>query len=187
MAREVAVVDQPRAFALIDRAMTLIVDDPDGLRGWSTYGTCGYALYVALSGQRIGHPDVAGLTTRALALRTEAVPFVGAEERKKTQVRLAAGFALLDPAIGRQLLGGIEPPDDYTKMDTHDSRAWLLATALCDPARGIELVDKKIAMLNTKMNWHFGLAELSLTLLAQDRLVQLTNWCHLLDDIYDTD
>lgn len=187
VARGLATVDKPRAIALIDSAMKLIADKPDNYGMWDPNGSCGSALYIALSGQRIGHPDVAGLTARALTFRTGTHPYLSAVDRKQTQVKLAAGFALLDPAVGRQLLAGIAPPDEFAKMAVSEIREWMFALAMSDPERAIEVIDMRVAMQSTNPSWHNGLNELSITLLAQDRQAQLTAWCELMRDIDDTD
>ncbi len=192
VARELVTVDKPLAIALIDKAMKLVQTKPAELDSWAGVGgVSGFALYVALSGKRIGHPDVAGLTARALSLRTNGERHSGADELKQLRVKLACGYALLDPAIGKQLLAGVATPDEYLKRAVTERRDWLFALALCDPERASVLVDKRMAWQNSDSNRSGraldGMNELSRILTANDRLAEIFNWQVLVTDVRDSD
>lgn len=192
VARELVTVDKPRAIALIDKAMTLVQTKPTELQSWSSSGgASGFALYVALAGQQVGHPDVTALTARALSLRTNGESHWGADDRKRLQVQMACGYALIDSAIGKQLLAGVATPDEFMKQAVTQSRDWLFALALCDPEQAIELTDKRMEWMNTssdrKALMLIGMSELSRILTADDRLAELFTWGSLIRDVHDSD
>ena len=192
VARELVTVEKPRAIALIDKALHLIETKPTELQSSSSRGgASGFALYVALAGQRIGHPDVPWLTARSLSLRTNGESHRGADDRKRLQVQMACGYALIDPAIGKQLLAGVAPPDEFLKQAVTQSRDWLFALALCDPERAVELVDKRMEWMNTSSDRKAlmlnGMSELSRILTADDRLAELFTWGSLVRDVHDFD
>jgi len=141
LATLVAAKNRPRAWKLIDRAMDGIDGNPEAMRSWSNYGgTPAIAALVAVRASQVGHPDVAGMVARALALRT-SYGWESRKDRDDQTISLATVLAFADPAAARVLLGSIGPPAEFAKLAVSETRDWLFAAALADPEHAVVVVD----------------------------------------------
>jgi hypothetical protein len=133
LATLIAEKDRPRAWKLIDAAMDEIERRPNALQGWSGLGgPPAIAAVVAVRARQAGHPDVAGLVARSLALRV-GHGWESRKEREETALSLATVLAFVDPPTARVILAGIAPPSEYARRAPQESRDWLFAVALADP------------------------------------------------------
>ena len=186
-----AASDRPRAIRLIDLAVELLDSQPSDFLSWSNYGgAAGFALLAAVRGREVGHPDVAGLVARVLALRpTVRDQFDSVENRENVLVQLAAGLALVDPAAARQVLAGVAPPDKYVEKTYAKRRDWRFALALADPDRAVGMVDGVFARAKTGEDRaagglsSYGLAEVCITLGAADQYDDLARWVSLIREV----
>jgi RNA polymerase sigma factor (sigma-70 family) len=141
LAALVAAKDRPRAWRLIDQAMDTLERDPEVARSWSNYGgSPTFAALVAVRAREAGHPDVAGLVARALALRV-TYGYESRKDRDEQALSLATTLAFVDPPTARTLLAGIAPPAEFAKRAINESRDWLFAAALADPEHAGTVVD----------------------------------------------
>jgi hypothetical protein len=182
----VARKDKPRAVRLIDAAMALLEANAEPFRS-STYfgGRAGYALLAVHKGKAIGHPDLAGLVARALAVRlTVGDTFDSPETRADTLVSFAAGLALVDPATARQVLAGVTPPERFAERALTRQREWLFALALADPDRARGLVDaifEKAAKGGGQQSLsRHGILEIGSILTAADPYQELAGYGNLM-------
>jgi hypothetical protein len=128
------VKDRARAWKLIDRAMALVDEHPDDLRSWSNYGgEPSIAAVVAVRARVVGHPALAELVGRVLALRPTESYQPQKASRDQGTVALATVLAFADPATARALLAGVAPPAEYARRAPTERREWLLAVAVADP------------------------------------------------------
>jgi protocatechuate 3,4-dioxygenase beta subunit len=184
--------DRPRAVGLIDRAVAMLGPDADEFRRHSG-GAAGYGVLAAVRGHEIGHPDVPGLVARALAARPAGRDGWGSGDRRpRLLVNVAAGLALVDPAVGRQVLAGVAPPDKYAEFAAGKGRDWLFALALCDPERAAKLADALIDRAKAGRTpgnalSHTGLIELISILTAEDRYEALSSYGELPREIREED
>jgi RNA polymerase sigma factor (sigma-70 family) len=140
------VKDRERAWKLIDRAMELIEERPDDLRGWSGEGgEAAMAAVVAVRGRMVGHPDVSGLVGRALAQRPTEREEPRKPERDRQTVFVAVIMAFADPAAARTMLGGLGPPAEYARRAGYEMRNWVFAAAMADPDGAPAAVEAALA------------------------------------------
>jgi hypothetical protein len=180
-----APTDKPRAVKTIDAVFELFDREAEQFRSWSNFG--GAAALAALATVRakdIGHPDVAALVARTLALRSPGVDAWSPNNRLNQTVNLAAVLALVDPVTARHLLAGVAPLEAYAERALAQSRDWLFALALADPERAVGLADKLIARAKTEREGrnalsNTGLVELGSILTARDVLRELTRFGQL--------
>jgi protocatechuate 3,4-dioxygenase beta subunit len=175
--------DKPRAMKTIDATFDLMERNPEAFNSWSNFGgRGGFVVLTAAHAAQIGHPDAVTLTARALSLRTGDDPY-SPESRNEHIVNFAAVLALSDPAAARHVLAGIAPPDEFVNKALSSRRDWLFALALADPERAVQLVDKLIdravAGRGQSALSGSGLSELSIILLADDKLKELAGWASL--------
>jgi RNA polymerase sigma factor (sigma-70 family) len=132
--------DKARAVKLIDAAMDHILANPAGYYNWGAAATAAVLLYRA---KQIGHPDLAALRDKVLAVRTppRTGPFEGANG---PQVAEALALALTDPETARMLLPHKLSPKDPALVEL-GRREPLIALALTDPAALTPAVDKLVA------------------------------------------
>jgi hypothetical protein len=177
---------------LIDKAMVLCEQAGDGLRGWSNGGgAAGTGLLVAYRAHQLGHPDVADLVARSLALRSEEYER-DANTRAQTTVTMAGLLAMYDPSTARHLLTCAANPEDYVTQAMNNDRNWLFALALADPNRAIILVDAKLNEAKTKSTGKSGLqrsgfAELVSILTKSDRFEDLASYSQCISDRIHSD
>jgi hypothetical protein len=140
------VQDHKRAWKLIDRAMALIEEHPDDLRGWSNYGgEPSIAAVVVVRARAVGHPALAELVGRVLALRPTESYQPQKAARDNGTVSLAVVLSFADPATARALLAGVAPPAEYARRAAGERREWVLAAALADPDGAKAVVEAVLA------------------------------------------
>jgi hypothetical protein len=182
----VARKDKPRAIRLIDTAMAILEVNPQSFQSLTYFGgRAGCALLAVHKGKAIGHPDLAGLVARTLAVRlTVGDTFDSPESRADILVSFAAGLALVDPATARQVLAGVAPPDRFAEMAMTRQRDWLFALALADPDRARGLVDAVFAKAaqgggQQSLSRH-GILEIGSILTAADPYQELAGYGNLM-------
>jgi len=185
LAALIAPKDRPRAWRLIDQAMDTLEKDSEAVRGWSsTGGAPGFAALVAVRAREAGHPDVAGLVARALALRV-SYAWESRKDRDEHALALATALAFVDPATARVLLAGIAPPAEFAKRATRESRDWLFAAALADPEHAGAVVDAIWTAAKERRDGgsatsNTGLIELTSILTGPgDRMANLAHFGHI--------
>lgn len=176
--------DKQRAVKTVDAAFDLMERDAEGFRSWSNYGgRGGFAVLAAAHAAQIGHPDATTLAARALGMRSAGNDAHSPESRDEHLVNFAAVLAIADPAAARHVLAGIAPLDEFVTKALSSRRDWLFALALADPDRARTLVDKLIdralAGRGGSAVSQAGLSELTLVLLADDKLKELAVWASL--------
>jgi hypothetical protein len=192
LAARIAKTDKLRAHKLIDTAFDALERDQDALRSWSSFGgRAGLAATGAVRAAEVGHPDVAHLVARCLAMRSNRDAW-SAEDRENQAVNLAATLAQVDPATARHLLATVAPPDEFVRRAVSQRRDWLFALALADPVRGKELADKLIARAKDARGGRNGLSETGLVelgsiLTAKDRARELGGYGNTFRDIEERD
>jgi protocatechuate 3,4-dioxygenase beta subunit len=188
-----APTDRPRAVKTIDAAFDALEADAEGHRSWgSSGGRAGLAAVAAVRAKEIGHPDVASLVARTLALRPTGPDAWSPEDRNDQLVNIAAALALVDPAAARHVLAGVAPPDEFVKRALTHRRDWLFALALADPERAVGLADKLVERAKEARGGRnaisaTGLVELGSILTAPDRLRLLTMYGNLPREVGDDD
>jgi hypothetical protein len=149
LAVAVAPSDPKRAYALIDRALVMPVDEPELYEAWDGQGAgMGAAVSVALCARGIGYPDMQSVVMRVLAAR--AVNRRRLDRDVARQVSTIAyatvPLALLDPDAARNVLeqigshGGADPAKCAPQ-------SWLTAWALVDLDQARKIVDRELAAL----------------------------------------
>ena len=192
LAGQLNLTDKPRAVKTIDAAFELLERDPAAFHRGTTFGKreCLAAVATARA-KEIGHPDVASLVARTLAMRPAGRNYQWApSERDEERVHLATALALVDPTAARHVLAGIAPPDEFVARAPAQPRDWLFALAMADPERATGLVDKLIERAKTARDGRnalseTGLKELGSILTARDRLRELAIYGNMPREIED--
>lgn len=193
LAGRFASIDRKRAIRMVDQAFDELEKDGDPFRSWSGYGAAaGLAALAVYKANEIGHPELATLVARALALRPSGRDNWSPEDRPRQLVKFALVLALTDPAAARQVLAGIAAPEQFLKRAVHERRAWLFVLALADPARAVSLVDRQLEGLeNFKGGGNAlgqtGLVELSSILTARNRLEAVGGYGSVFREIREED
>ena len=137
LAKILAPTDKARAVKLIDTAFDLLDLDPSAYRSYSAFGGgAGLAAVGAVRAKEIGYPDVAALVARALALRPTGQEAGSPDARARSLVNIAAAIALVDPASARNVLAGIDAPDEFIARAMSQDRDWLFAPGAGRPRAG---------------------------------------------------
>lgn len=182
----VAAKDKPRAVRLIDTAMAILEMNPQSFQSMTYFGgRAGCALLAVHKGKAIGHPDLAGLVAKALAVRQTLGDAMSSPETLAEQtVSFAAGLALVDPASARQVLAGVAPPDRYAELALTQPREWTIALALADPGRARGLIDavfeKAAADGDQQSLSRHGILEIGSILTAADPYQELAGYAQLI-------
>lgn len=185
--------DRQRAIRMIDQAFDQLDKGGDAFRGWSgSGGAAGLAALAVYKAKEIGHPELATLVARALALRPSGRGNWSPEDRPRELVGFAMVLALTDPAAARHVLAGVAPPEQFVKRALHERRAWLFVLALADPARAVTLMDRQLEGLeNFKGGGNAlgqtGLVELSSILTARNRLEAVGRYGSVFHEIREED
>jgi len=186
LAGHLGATDRRRAVKLIDQAFAELEKDGDPFRSWTHFG--GRATLAALAlyrAKEIGHPDVATLAARTLALRpTEA------DGRERHLLQCALLLALTDPTAARHVLAGIAPPQEFVKRAAAENRDWLFVLAVADPVRAMALVERKLDALEESDQATLsrsGLVELGSILTARNRLEMLSTFGSTFREVREED
>jgi hypothetical protein len=151
LAVAVAQHDPPRAFALIDRALSYPLDHPEAFQSWVYFGggTASAGL-IAANARRIGYPDMESVVMRVLASRpTGRGAFDDPAMQTQSATIAASILALTDPAAARELLRQIELQSGFSPADLSKAagRHWLQAWALADLKHAEALFQTELAAL----------------------------------------
>jgi hypothetical protein len=139
--------DKTRAWALIDRAFDICLNDTQSFRSWSNYGGGSvFAARLASQAAEIGYPDRESLVFRTLALR-QTTRYESPVRVDESRVATAMILALFDPATAREMLQAVEPRAHTigTGSGSVGRRQWLQAWALADPRHAEEVVARGLA------------------------------------------
>ena len=175
--------DQTKAFLLLEKAIELLFNND--IPGWRASYAMEHAPMVLVTAKKLDYPNLSSLVTRIISARAPGEEYYdGADQRTESIVNLAAGIALVDPEMGRQLLSTIAPMDKFVELALTKDRDWLFALALCDPTRAKSLVDRLLARAEKNPGQRgglsdTGLSELSSLLTAKDRYQDLAMWANL--------
>ncbi len=159
--------DRPRANALIDRALALMIDNRDwaGRSAWSG-GELGGAAHVALRARRIGYPDMESVIMRVMAARPS-----DARDASSDRTRLvrsiavsAVPLALVDPGAARTVLEQVESRSGFDPATPWSVREpWLIAWSLVDLDKARAIFDAELAALDREKEvnlWSTGFLEM---------------------------
>jgi protocatechuate 3,4-dioxygenase beta subunit len=188
-----APTDKARAIKAINAVYELLEADPEAFRSWSnSAGRAGLAAVAAVRAKETGYPEVAGLVTRALAMRPVGRDDWSPENHESNIVNIAAVLALVDPATARHVLATVAPADQYVERALSQRRDWLFALALADPERAMTLIDRLIQRAKTQPDAKnalsaTGIVELCSILCADDVLTALAVYGNLPREIRDED
>ncbi len=157
MAVPLAPHDRTRAFALIDRALAMLSDDP------ATAGVSPYtgddqmlaAAHIAARARQIGYPDMESVVMRVMAARPANLD--GGPERQIRFTTLAIiSLALVDPETAFSALNQLEArlgSGVYNPAKLGGARApWLTAWALVDLNKAAKLFDDELAAVQGNDN-----------------------------------
>jgi RNA polymerase sigma factor (sigma-70 family) len=172
LAIAVAPRDRARANALIDRALTLLIDNEErGRSAWSG-GETASAARIAACARRIGYPDMESVIARVLATRPDDMPhtFINREWRMRCIAVSAVHLALVDPGAARTVLEQVEARGGVDPATLGNAREpWLNAWALVDLAKAAAVLDATLAALDKEKPrglWGTGLFETAELLIA---------------------
>jgi hypothetical protein len=180
LARITARTDRPRAWSLIDAALTQLAKDATGFDSWSgSGGWPAVAAVVATAAREFGHPDPSAGVVLALARR----PVDRSELRYRDDqlVSIALALSFVDPPTARRVLAGVAPPDQFADRAVTARRDWVFAVALVLPELAPAVIDRRLKHhLDQKAGpegvSRSGLVELTHTLTAADRYRDLAGW-----------
>jgi hypothetical protein len=149
LARVVAPRDRSRAFALIDRALAMPIDDPAPFESWVYFGAAtASAARIAACAKEIGYPDMESVVMRVMATRP-----AGNRDDPATQILsttiASLPLALVDPGAARILLGQIEDRSglDPAALAKVAGDRWPSAWALVDLDKAEALFEAELAAL----------------------------------------
>jgi hypothetical protein len=176
LAVAVARHDRERAFALIDRALSLPIDRPDTFESWSYFGGgMASAGWVALCARRIGYPDMESVIMRVLAARSAGRNIHDPSMQIESSATAATILALIAPAAARDVLMQVEQRSGLERAELQRiaGRHWLEAWALCDLEHAERLLQAELDALvarrakepdlNLQMTGLFKMAEILAT------------------------
>jgi hypothetical protein len=144
--------DRQRAYSLIDRGLSMMIDERDsyGRSAWSG-GEMAGAAHVALCARRCGYPDMDSAVMRVLAARP-ADPRHGFGERQNVMRSIAVSavpLALVDPGAARAVLEQLESRPGFDPVTLWNVRApWLVAWSLVDLAKAREVFEAELSALD---------------------------------------
>jgi RNA polymerase sigma factor (sigma-70 family) len=164
LAEAIALRDKARAYSLIDRALTMMIDEQDRMaRSASTGGEMAGAAHVALCARRVGDPDMESVIMRILAARPGDPVNRGMGRRSSVQSLAVAAIplALLDPEAARTVLEQIELRSGLEPSTLWNAREpWMIAWGLVDLQKAATLVDSGLTELAKSEKpdlWNSGL------------------------------
>ncbi len=164
VAARLAAADRARAARMIDAVLDDIAADAAGYA--PNNGTATAAL-VLLRAKEAGHPDLAAVRDRVLALRpaaSEAPPGYNYDPVAQT----ALALALTDPETARVVLRRALRPEGLKDLNAPFARGTLIALALADPAALDREVDRLVAeAAKAKQGFRHGPLENLATLLTE--------------------
>jgi hypothetical protein len=183
VAEVIAKSDPSRSRKLIDTAFEFMENRPEDFRSWSNYGgRAAFAVLTLAEAKKHGHPELATLTARTLAMRPVGYEAHSPENRNEQVVNVTQILAMVDPVSARHLLASIAPPDEFVTKAMNGRREWLFALAMADPKQAKALIDRGIerSVTSSRNTLTFsGLTELSLILTAKDRYAELLTWASM--------
>jgi hypothetical protein len=163
--------DRTRAFGLIDRALTLLID----VRDWmGPDDEMAVAARVVGCARRIGYPDMEGALMRVLAARPAESANASIDRGRHLQRLLEAAvpLALLDPAAARSVLEHVEARSGFDPVTLWNTREpWLIAWGLVDLKKAQPILEAQLAILDREKNkevrlWGTGIFQMVELLIA---------------------
>ncbi len=139
--------DRARAFGLIERALAMMVDHPDG--GNRADDAIAVAARIAICARRIGYPDMESVVMQVMATRSVVDSPWERNWLLRCATQAALALALVDPDAARTVLEETEArsgPDATKEHDVREQR--LMAWALVDLKRAEALVDAGLTELD---------------------------------------
>ena len=138
--------DRARAFGLIDRALAMMIDHPDGRHADAEMAV---AARIAICARRIGYPDMESVVMRVMATRFVVDSPWERNWLVQCATQAALALALIDPDAARTVLEDTEARRGLDATKEQDVREqWLMAWALVDLKRAEALVDAALTELD---------------------------------------
>jgi protocatechuate 3,4-dioxygenase beta subunit len=161
VAARLAAADRARATRLLDAVLDDLAADH------APNGDGAMAALVLLRAKEAGHPDLASIRDRVLAMRPAASEApLGYNYDPVAQTALA--LALTDPETARVVLRRALLPEGLKALNAPHARETLIALALVDPAALDREVDRLVAQAaKAKQGFRHGLLENLATLLTE--------------------
>ncbi|MEZ6061256.1 MAG: hypothetical protein R3C19_12900 [Planctomycetaceae bacterium] len=151
LAVEVARLDQPLAWTLIDEALAIHRAEENAYSGWSNYGEGGpFAAALAFQAKQAGYPDLESVVWHVrFAARAKGSVNSG-QQRLQATITSAKILALVDQFAARDLLNSIaekeaQIPRGEGGVSLFDQ--WLQAWLLIDFRRGTSLLRRDLEQL----------------------------------------
>jgi hypothetical protein len=147
----VAKRDPKRAFALIDRALTVTLDRERSLNLHIVFGgAAGTAARIAFCARRVGYPDMDSVIARVLAARPAPDRYYSTLDVGARNDPAPALLALTAPAAAGELLRQIAAgrgtlPNPGARVDED---RWLIAWGLPDPKHAQTLVESALVSID---------------------------------------
>jgi hypothetical protein len=144
--------DRARAFGLIDRALTLVIDVQDWM---GSDDEMAVAARVVGCARRIGYPDMDGAIFRVLAARPAESGNASIDRGRHLQRLLEAAIplALLDPSAARSVLEQVEARGGFDPLTLWSTReSWLIAWGLVDLKKAEAILEAELANLDREKN-----------------------------------
>ncbi len=150
LAIAVAPRDRTRAFALIDRALAVPVDQPRIYDSWINFGgAMTAAVPMAAAARHVGYPDMNSVIMRVMTTRPNpsGLRVFDPALEIRSAAMAAVPLALLDPGAARVLLQQIEARSglDAAKLAEVAGRDWLRAWALVDLKKAESLFEAQLS------------------------------------------
>jgi hypothetical protein len=144
--------DRARANSLIDRALAMMIFQPDwaGRSAWSG-GEMAGAAHVALCARRIGYPDMESVVMRVIASRPTGGRNASAERTSLARAIAVStvSLALVDPEAARTVLDRLESRAGFDLAAEWSTREpWLIAWALVDLEKARAVFESALASLD---------------------------------------
>jgi hypothetical protein len=145
--------DRARAWALIDRALAVPIDNPQPFESWVYFGAAtASAARIAACARRIGYPDMDSVLMRVMTTRPAGSQggFHDPAMQVHSATIAAPPLALVDPGAARILLQQIEERSglDPAALAKVAGDHWLTAWALVDLEKTEALLDAELATLD---------------------------------------
>jgi hypothetical protein len=161
--------DQARANALIDRALTMMIDNRDWMGSDDEMAA---AARIAACAHRIGYSDMSGAILRVLAARPSESRNASGDRGRHIQriLEAAVPLALIDPAVARTVLEQVEVRGGFDPATLWNTRQpWLIAWSLVDLRKALTIFEAELAALDREKEirfWTTGIFEMVELLIA---------------------
>jgi hypothetical protein len=179
--------DPALAHSLVDRALETCLSNAEAFSSWSGLGgRTTVAAWAAYQARKAGHPDLASVVARVLAVRPTLADAYSPDNVSETLLVTAALLSFTDPAAARQVARQAVPPERPVKPELEARRDTLFALALADPERAVALIDR---LVDGALKPNAGLQRTGLieavqivTASGERRIRTLQSYTHRFDD-----